>query len=247
MDWDRHHGPVDVRPPAGRRSRRADLLAHAIEGRRPDRARRPLGRLASGRGHGRSTSCSRWSACQPTSARSTSARPGFSAALKPGAVLVDMTTTEPRWRSRSPTGRARERRHGRRRAGVGRRRRRPQRDAVDHDRRRHGQRRARAAALRADGQDHRPPGRPGRRPAHQDVQPDPDRRDDDRRRREPALRDTGRPRSGDDAVGRSRAGRRAAGRWRTWRRASSRATSSPGSSSSTSSRTWASRWPRRAG
>ena len=125
---------------------------------------------------------------------------GILGGVKPGTVLVDMTTTEPRLAVEICGSSPRTLRDGRGRAGVGRRCRRPQRDVVDHDWGRPGQRRARAPVLRADGEEPGPPGRSRRRAAHQDVQSDRDRRDDDWRRREPALCDPGRPRSGDDAA-----------------------------------------------
>ena len=106
---------------------------------------------------------------------------------------------------------------------------------------------ARHAALRGDGQEHRPPGRSRRRPAHEDVQSDRHRRHDGRRVREPDLRHARRPQSRDDAAvdqerrgGLLDAGESGASRPRS-------ATSIPASSSSTSSRTWGSRWPRRGG
>ena len=143
---------------------------------------------------------------------------GIFGGLGPGTVLVDMTTTEPRLAveiaDRAPRTRAAT---GGGRAGVGRRCRRPQRDVVDHDWGRPGQRRARASVLRADGEEPGPPGRPRGRAAHQDVQSDRDRRDDDMASSRACSMRRGPASIWRRCCGRSGAERRAAGRWRTWR------------------------------
>ena len=88
-------------------------------------------------------------------------------------------------------------------------------------------------------------GAAGRRPAHEDGEPDPDLVEHDRGVRGAAVRLQGGPGPGNGVqvgVGRARPGAR---RWRCWGRGSWPATSSRASTSSTSSRTWASRWPKR--
>ena len=172
-------------------------------------------------------------------------RDGVVATRRSGAVLIDMTTSEPalareihvrprvrgsrRWTRRCPgvTSGARDG------------------DAVDHGRWRPGRVRAGPAAARGHGPHDRPAG-PGRqRAAHQDVQSDRHRVDDDRR--DGGVCSTrGAPGSiRRRCSSRSARAQPAAGACRTCIRAWSAATTSPASSSSTSSRTSGSRWARR--
>ena len=159
---------------------------------------------------------------------------------RPGTILVDMTTSEPSLAVEIAEAAKAKGVHsvdapvsG---GDVGAKKRGP----VDHDRRRQGSGRCPGALLAGDGQDHRPPGRPRRGPAHQDGQPDPDRQQHDRRLRSLALRLSGRARPRNrGAVGRLGRGRQLVA-VELWARGSWPAISSPAFSSSISSRTWAS-------
>ena len=79
----------------------------------------------------------------------------------------------------------------------------------------------------------------GRRTAHEDVQPDPDCGDDHRGLRIPSLRGKGRPRRAGRHRHRRKGGRQHPGASTRWDRGSFRGITSPDSTSSTSSRTWA--------
>ena len=183
----------------------------------------------------RATSSSRWSAFRPTCARCCSGPDGALARSRPGTVLVDMTTSEPSLAveiAEAAAGQARARAG---RARVRRRRRCPERDAVDHGRRPGRGARRRPAVLR--GRWARPScarAVHGRRAAHQDGEPDPDRQHDGGDGRRAPLRLPRRPRRRAGAGVGAPAARPAAGRCRTSRHASSPATSRRASSSTTS-------------
>ena len=164
-----------------------------------------------------------------------------------GSLLVDMTTSEPSLAVGDRRGGRRARRRRARRARLRRRRRRRK------ARCRSWSAASEAAVERAEplfeamGKTIVAPGAAGRRPAHEDGQPDPDRVQHDRGLRGAALRATGPGSTPSTVLKTSAAARPARGRWRTTARGCSPATSSRASRSTTSSRTWGSPSPRRAG
>ena len=172
---------------------------------------------------------------------------GVLSGAQPGALLIDMTTSSPelarriaiaaagrgcrRWTRRCPAATSGPATRNSRSWWAARQ------EAFDDA----------PARPATDGHEHRSPGRPGRRPAHQDVQPDRDRVHHHGRVRGTGLRQGGRAGPAHGAqVDRRRSGRRLPAQ-RDRRPRSSTATSRLASSSSTSSRTWASRWPKRSG
>ena len=209
-------------------------------------AGRRLGRHAQGRSPSSPTSSSPSSASPRTCARCSSATTAPWPAARPGTVLVDMTTSEPSLAERDLRGRQGEGRPRARRPGLRRRRRGQERRPVDHDRRRQGGRRRRhAAASSAWARRSSTRAAAGAGQHTKMVNQILIAVEHDRRLRGPALRLQGGARPGDGASSRSSvgaAGSKVAGRARPAHHR--RATSSRASTSSTSSRTWASPWTR---
>ena len=122
--------------------------AHAGAGRGRARRRARVGRRSGRRWPPARTPCSRCSAI-PADVRDTVLGDGgVLAAMEPGSVLVDHTTSEPSLAAEIAEAAAERGRRRARRARVRRRRRRPQREAGDHGGRRAGGLRARRAAAR---------------------------------------------------------------------------------------------------
>ena len=177
MDWHWHHGPVDVRSSLAAGSP-VTVFSRTRAKADPRRRGCRMGRLP-GLPSPASDIVFTMVACRRTFAR-CNGRDGIMSALKPGAIAVDMTTTEPSLAIEIASAAGQRCTRGGR-AGVRRRCRRQERDVVDHGRRRCRRGHDRAAAIRALGKNIVHQGA-GRRP-FEDVHPDRHRRDDDWRLR----------------------------------------------------------------